>query len=348
MTVIDEIGAPTSIAEWLSQGGAVVTHSTLGDRIARELGTLGLDDTKSFEAAQLLVQTGFSLLGGLVVAILAYWLIHSNQIRAARDGRKIERARLLYDLDREYFNLMATRCLVRATGRPRAVYRTDELWNLEYALTKDVIWFEKMQVRNKVRVYHSINHSRYVRIHRDWLIDTLILHHVAAWGRRIGNGVEAGILDRRDVAGMWRNILPWARDNRFSFMKDMFGSSALDRLIRDDREHGREARETPVAYVRAKWPLKGLRLVFHRLGFGFRWCRDRMVSFVDSRRTLRRTPPDHWPADILPLYAIIYTVVAQSIIHGQLDALDYACLIDPDPTVQARLDSEIRNTLLMA
>ena len=39
-----------------------------------------------------------------------------------------------------------------------------------------------------------------------------------------------GILARADVAGMWRNILPWARDNRFSFMMDLFGSSALARL----------------------------------------------------------------------------------------------------------------------
>ncbi|WP_262422396.1 hypothetical protein [Brevundimonas denitrificans] len=345
MTAIDETWGSTSIAGGLSQGGAVLKQSTLGERIAHELSTLGLDTSKSFEAAQLVVQTGFSLLGGLVVAILAYWLIHSNQIRAARDGRKIERARLLYDLDREYFNLMATRCLVRAPGRPRAVYRADELWNLEYALTKDVIWFEKMQVRKNIRIYHSINHSRYVRIHRDWLIDTLILHHVAAWGRRIGNGGGGG------HPGSPRRGRHVAQHSALGAGQPFFLHEGHVRIQRARQAYsGRSGAWTggpgdTDGLCPCKWPLRGLRLVFHRLGFGFRWCRDRMVSFVDSRRTLRRTPPDHWPADILPLYAIIYTVVAQSIIHGQLDALDYACLIDPDPTVQARLDAEIRNTL---
>jgi hypothetical protein len=319
--------------------------ATPGGALARWLIDLGFDSTKSFEAAQLLVQVSLSLLGGIIVAILAYWLIHSNQIRAARDGRKIERARLLHDLDREYFDLMARRCLVRSRRKPRARYGQDELWNLEYALTASVIWYPKMELTGDQRIYHSVNHSRFVRIHDEWIIDTLVLHHVAAWARRIGNGVEAGILDKRDVAGLWRNILPWARDNRLSFMMDLFGSTAMTRLAAAGTLKPR--RQTPEAYVRAAWPLRGL----GRLSAGLRWLVEasagRLIRWLDAQRTLRRLPPETWPADLEPLYRCIHTVVSQSIIHGHLDALDYAHLIGETTADRPdRLDPQVRRTLL--
>ena len=127
----------------------------------------------------------------------------------------------------------------KASCEPKPAYPADELWNLEYALTARVVWFPALQMEGNRRIYHSINHSRFVRIHDEWLIDTLILHHVAAWARRISNGVEAEILARRDVAGMWRNILPWARDNRFSFMMDLFGSTAAEPCAVPRRSIGR-------------------------------------------------------------------------------------------------------------
>lgn len=322
-----------------------MSQETIGEALARELSRHGLDAGKSFEAAQLVLQTSVSLAGGLVVAILAYWLIHSNQIRAARDGRRIERARLLHDLDREYFSLMASRCLVKAKGEPRDAYPSDELWNLEYALTARVVWFPAMQMDGSRRIYHSINHSRFVRIHDEWLIDTLILHHVAAWARRISNSVEAGILARRDVAGLWRNILPWARDNRFSFMMDLFGSTAMSRLKAAGKVQPET--ETPLGYVRAVWPLRGLRAFWHGFSMPFRAVRDAIVCGFNRRKTLRRRPPADWPADIAPLYTIIHTVVAQSIIHGQLEALDYVCMIDePTPEAPDCMDPRLRATLL--
>lgn len=322
-----------------------MSNGTIGEALARELSRHGLDADKSFEAAELLVQTSLSLAGGLIVAILAYWLIHANQIRAARDGRRIERARLLHDLDREYFDLMASRCLVRAEGEPKPAYPADELWNLEYALTARVVWFPALQMEGNRRIYHSINHSRFVRIHDEWLIDTLILHHVAAWARRISNGVEAGILARRDVAGMWRNILPWARDNRFSFMMDLFGSTAMARLKAAGKV--RPKTETPLGYVRAVWPLRGWRAFSHRLTAPVRGLRDAVVRRIDRSRTLRRSPPVDWPADIAPLYTIIHTVVDQSIIYGQVEALDYACMIaEATPDSPDCMDPRLRATLL--
>lgn len=324
-----------------------MTKETIGDALARELSRHGLDAGKSFEAAQLVLQTGLSFAGWLAVAVLAYWLIHSSQIRAARDGRRIERARLLHDLDREYFNLMASRCLVKATGKPKDTYPSDELWTLEFALTARVVWFPALQMEGSRRIYHSINHSRFVRIHDDWLIDTLILHHVAAWARRISNSVEAGILAHRDVAGLWRNVLPWARDNRFSFMMNLFGSTAVSRLKAAGKVQPET--ETPLGYVRAVWPLRGWRAFRHGLSAPFRAVRDVVVREFNRSRTLRRRPPADWPADIAPLYTIIHTVVAQSIIHGQLEALDYICMID-DPTQEAPdcMDARLRATLLTA
>ena len=48
------------------------------------------------------VQT-FQLILGLCAALFAYFLIHRNQIVAASAGRKLERNRLLNELNHEYF-----------------------------------------------------------------------------------------------------------------------------------------------------------------------------------------------------------------------------------------------------
>ncbi|MFN3816941.1 hypothetical protein [Brevundimonas sp.] len=278
---------------------------------------LGFSD---FEGFRLLYDTATSAFGAVLLAILAYLLIHAGQVRAARDTRRIERARLLHDLDREYHDLMATRCLLISQDKPPVRVPEQDLWNLEYALTREVRWRSSLEMKpdGDSRAYAYINTSRFVRIADNAYIDTLTLHRVVGWFKRIAQAMAADILDRRDVAGIWRNVLPWAKNNRFTYLTLFFGLSRTDRVA----DHWPDRR-------RGKRPL--LRTPEWRPG----WHPD-----------LEPEPDPVWSSDIRPVYRVIHAVIDTAVRDELAEPLDHACVLkgrEPptndglDPMVRARL-----------
>lgn len=285
--------------------------------IVRALGFSGGSD---FEGFRLLYDTATSAFGAVLIAVVAYLLIHAGQIRAARDTRRIERARLLHDLDREYHDLMAMRCLVITDGEPPARVPEQDLWNLEYGLTREVRWRSSLEMKadGVSRAYAYVNNSRFVRIADNAWIDTLTLHRVVGWFKRIAHAMAADILDRRDVAGIWRNVLPWAKNNRFTYLTLFFGLSQSDR-------------------VEAYWP--------------DRRRRSRGGGIADAARSnwhpwLEPDPDPAWSSDIRPVYRVIHAVIDTAVRDALAEPLDHACVLkgrDPpandglDPMVRARL-----------
>src|SRR5690606_10591089 len=96
---------------------------------------------------------------GLLAAFAAWLLIHKGQITSAEENRRIERARILHDLDREYEEIMAKRCVVanqpelkapdfrigdplgRAPEIKNNKIEDDSLCLFELVLTRHVLWF---------------------------------------------------------------------------------------------------------------------------------------------------------------------------------------------------------------
>lgn len=251
---------------------------------------------------------------GLLAAFAAWLLIHKGQSNSADENRRIERARILHDLDREYEEIMAKRCVVAnepaleapdfhigdPSGRPPEIRNNkvedDSLCLFELVLTRHVLWFPSpnRSDRNGPNKYVYINGARNVAVSSGYYVDTLTLHRVVSWSKRVASGLHAKIIDRKDVCDMWRHILPWAKDNRFSFMAAFFGVS-------------RDLTRAPTAETVSGRVWKSLRL-------------------SNRRHPFSQDIPQQWSGDIAPLYLLIRTVLEEAYCSRRIEILHFVGL----------------------
>lgn len=66
-------------------------------------------------------------------------------------------------------------------------------------------------------------------------IDTQLLHEILYWFRRIARGIQSNILRPTDVMDLWRQVLPFITDGRFSYMTSYFGFRKTD--VRTSSDH---------------------------------------------------------------------------------------------------------------
>ncbi|MFN3370581.1 MAG: hypothetical protein ACK4Z0_03525 [Sphingomonadaceae bacterium] len=264
----------------------------------------------SVPASQILFEVTPSLLGALLVGVLAYLAIHRNQMRYARDSRRIERARLLSDLDRDYVRLMATRAV--HIGKPTGDPNHQRPWNLEYVLTSAFPWDASHWDDQGKRRVDWINQARFAAIGQSdgttaWL-DTLTLHQVLGWFKRIDRGLEAGILHPDTVTDLWRNILPWAKANRFNYLNSMFGPSPGGR----DEPAGGPADPSGTAISAS-----GARPVASAAR-----VRTRPLRRPAKPRPGRAVMPD-LPLDVRPVFRVIDTVLERAAATRRPEVADY-------------------------
>lgn len=266
----------------------------------------------------------FQLLLALGAALVAYALIHRSQKKAAEEGRRIERAKLLHELDREYYDIMSRKCVIEVEDTPEGCVDESRGQRLEWVLTGRVAWNPSMELDDAgVRRYHVINGSRHVRIGPGHCIDTISLHLILSWSKRVSNGLRLNILSCNDVMEMWRSILPWAKNGRFSYMADLFG-------MNPDREAGiRAVMALPAPGGRRRW-----------------WSGLLPWRGRTSGHRLRETPPEHWRGDIAPFYHVISVVVAQALSEQRLEILDYLRLGPADSAMWSGMDAKLRAALI--
>ncbi len=250
----------------------------------------------SVAASHILFEVTPSLVGALLVGVLAYLAIHRNQMRYARDSRRIERARLLHDLDRDYSDLMARRAV--HVGKPVGAVADQRPWNLEYVLTSAIGWRAHHWDEDGNRRIDWINEARFADIAQQgadsiWL-DTLTLHLLLGWFKRIDRGLEAGLLHPDTVTDLWRNILPWAKANRFNYLNSMFGPRPGTQAVTAAAARPGHSRLRRLARLRAK----------------------------PSARPGRAAMPD-LPLDIRPLFRVIDTVLERAAATGRPEVADY-------------------------
>lgn len=263
----------------------------------------------------------FQLLLALAAALVAYALIHRSQKRAAEEGRRIERARLLHDLDREYHEIMSRKSVVESRLPPTGSIGESARLRLEWVLTGRVRWLPALELdADGRRRYFDIDGARHLRIAEAHYIDTISLHLMLGWSKRVSNGLRLGILSPHDAMEMWRNILPWAKDNRFRFMADLFGMSA-------PRKAGIRAVFAP---GRHRW-----RALRRRL----RW------TIRNHGYVLADTPPADWRGDIAALYDLVRVVVDEALRHERIEILDYLRATAADAPMFSGLDPVLRDHL---
>jgi hypothetical protein len=263
------------------------------DWLADSVRALGFDAKQDADTFQLLLALG--------AALVAYGLIHRSQKRAAEESRRIERARLLHDLDREYYDIMSRKSVVDSPERPTGKVDDSARLRLEWLLTGAIRWLPAVELdASAQRRYPNVEGARHLRIAETHYVDTISLHLMLGWSKRVSSGLDLKILSRRDVMEMWRNILPWARGNRFSFMADFFGMSeprkaGIRKLIARSRHPWRDARRR----IRS-------------------WFRFRSHGYL-----LEEVPPADWRGDIAALYHVVRVVIEEALRQDRFEILDY-------------------------
>lgn len=280
--------------------------STFSDRLADAVRYFGFNPSGDVETFQLIL--------GVFAALIAYFLIHRSQIAAASEGRKLERNRLLNELNHEYFGIMARRSVVKASASPEASYEPSQILELESVLVRGVVWSPVKLNDDAGNGYRTINQSRYMRISEAYWVDSITLHLVLLWTKRVSHGLRLGVLSADDVMEMWRNILPWAKNNRFSLMAAWFGSPP-------------DAQPAPLPdlslrnwgwFNRTWWRFKV------SAGDGTGKLGTTVRSCLGLRAPLHAEPPPQWRGDIGALYHAIFVVVDGAIRHRRSDILGYA------------------------
>lgn len=316
--------------------GAVVVKDFL-DRFVELLGF----SAKGGETPEIFPLASQIILGG-IAAILAWVLIHSGQRKSAEEARRLERAKFLHELDEEYADLMARRCVAKAPlpvgkKQTRINVAEEELWLFEYVLTQGVTWFSEPRTIGgepaAPREYIYINGARHVEISDGLFIDTLTLHRIVAWSKRVASGLQARIIDRNDVLNMWRHILPLARGNRFTFMASMFGVSQA-RVQEPLRPHAFK-----LWYQGA---IPGLAYRLHNLT---RSSRSFSAALFDKFASVRRSVPNQWSGDIAPHYILVQTVIRQAIKERRLEVLNYAGLNNGPNILSGSSEDSARSAL---
>lgn len=253
---------------------------------------------------------------GILAAIAAWYLIHRGQQKSAEENRRIERARMLHDLDREYEMIMATPCIILDNGEYsppelhegknapagfKALHNNkvadDDKCLFELVLTRHVPWraLPDRGSDNGPNRYFYINGARHVLISDGYFTDTLTLHKVISWSKRVASGIQAQIIDTRDVCDMWRHILPWAKDNRFTFMAAFFGAST--QVVLKEESKGKD------------------------------WLKRILVRASDDTASpFSQAIPRNWSGDVAPLYFLIRTVLEQAFANERVEILHYVGL----------------------
>ncbi|TWT19286.1 hypothetical protein FQY83_13090 [Luteimonas marina] len=286
------------------------------DWLAGSVRLLGFNAKPDADAFQLLLALG--------AALVAYALIHRSQKKAAEEGRRIERAKLLHELDREYYDIMSRKCVIETAGPPSACVEESRHQRLEWVLTSKVAWNPQVELEGSgARCVHAINGGRHVRIGPNHYIDTISLHLMLSWSKRVSNGLRLDILSCDDVMEMWRSILPWAKNNRFSYMADLFGMSPT--------------RESDIRAV--------LSLPLQRERRGPMLWLPGTVRMGGYR--LREAPPNGWQGDIASLYHVIHVVVLQALRRQRLEILDYLRQAPADAAMWSGMDAKLRDALIV-
>lgn len=158
----------------------------------------------------------FSISGALLVGMVAYLLVNRHQTKSAQVTKEIERQRLLHELEKGFQELSSTRCVWLPNKKG---FKSDVTYGFVVALTGQVPWSPPTNIE-----YDWDTGDRLVVFTSDrGLVSSSAIHEALFWFRRVNRAFSARLLHSADLYEMWRQVLPFVTDFRYSFMTEYFG-----------------------------------------------------------------------------------------------------------------------------
>lgn len=205
--------------EWIRQYVERTVKDEIGEEVYQELDPVALSEI-SVQISLFVTQILLSLIGGLLLAVLAYALVSRHQAKSARVTREIERQRLLHDLETEHSRISNQPGVWFPTA-PEG-FNSNQAYSFVVAMTEQVRWQPPDEVRYDWR--HGERHL--VVSEEGVLVNSASLQEALFWFRRVHRAFRAGLLYRSDLYELWRQILPFTTDCRYDFLVAYFGGKA--------------------------------------------------------------------------------------------------------------------------
>lgn len=165
-------------------------------------------------------------LGTAFIGLMAWILITRHQLKGGEETRKIERLRLLHELDETFDELVAQKCVHLGDKFKNFSVDQGDTYVFETILTRNFKWyFEHSNDPKKPRQYTWNDGQRMARFLPDdaSIVSTHALHRFVHWFRRLHRGYAQGLVGQTDLFSMWRQILPFITDGRFTYLSHFFG-----------------------------------------------------------------------------------------------------------------------------
>lgn len=174
--------------------------------------------------------TLLAALGTLTVALFAWLFVTRHQQRTQEASRRIERLRLLHELEESFLVIAQTRAAYLSPANSHKFNSEDSWCPLITVMTRSFPWSYIPAEYGTEREYVWLDGERMKKFSAsgDDFINVTALHEVVFWFRRIYRAKEEGIVTKKDLYNMWRQCLPFMVDGRLSFLNDTFGTTHED------------------------------------------------------------------------------------------------------------------------
>jgi len=172
-----------------------------------------------------------ALAGILLVAVFLLWIVKRRANDGSQINKELERQHQLQDLESQFLaisNQPAVWLTNRSTFDAKVVYE------FSLALTPEVRWYTPQ----KIKTSWHMGDRMAVITDQDDLLTASVLDEILFWFRSLDRAVAGELIKVEDIYSLWRQILPFSIDNRFSFMAAYFAEDKRGSL--DDMEAVRQ------------------------------------------------------------------------------------------------------------
>ncbi|AFI83364.1 hypothetical protein [Methylophaga nitratireducenticrescens] len=183
------------------------------------------DDTTSLTAEQLSQLSSelalyfstilLTLAGALLIAFFVLWILKRRANPTTTANKELERQRVLQELESQFLAI-SNQPAVWLTNRSN--FDAKLVYEFSLALTPEVRW----QVPQTVETSWHMGDRLITITDQQDLLTASLLDEILFWFRRLDRSVAGEIIKVEDIYSLWRQILPFAIDNRFSFMAAYF------------------------------------------------------------------------------------------------------------------------------
>lgn len=164
-----------------------------------------------------------TLSGILLIAIFVVWMVRRRANPSSNVNKELERQRVLQELENEFLAI-SNQPSVWLTNR--STFDAKVVYEFSLALTPEVRWHAPQTVKTS---WHMGDRMAVITDQQD-LLTASLLDEILFWFRRMDRAVAGEIIKVEDIYSLWRQILPFAIDNRFSFMAAYFAEDKRGNL----------------------------------------------------------------------------------------------------------------------